>query len=306
MIPAVNKPAKNNQPANVIFIGSSSAFSLAALQTLIEHKQTPIQIILAGHAPANSPPSSLPVSAPARPLQIDTLAQQQGIPVHYVATAATLREMSLEQWPQPDYLLVACFPYLLPSTFIRWPTQRCLNLHPSLLPAYRGPDPVFWQLHNGEQHTGISLHIVTDLLDAGPVVSQIAIDFPAGASRKRLDIFLAQQGVELFCRWLSHHKACPPPMEQIERNATYYPNPAVADYVVSTNWSAKHAFQFMRGAHTPAAGYPIIVSGKNYFLQEALEFDTEQRLSSAIKHEHDNLLIQFSPGTLRAVGKETV
>ena len=302
----MNKSAKNNQPTNIIFIGGSGVFSLAALQTLVKHKQTPTQIIVAGHAPANLPPSSLPVSMPARPLQIDTLAQQQGIPVHYVATAAALREVSLEQWPQPDYLLVACFPYLLPSSFIMWPTQRCLNLHPSLLPAYRGPDPVFWQLHNGEQHTGISLHIVTDSLDAGPVVSQAAIDFPAGASQERLDTFLAQQGVELFCRWLSHHKACSPPTEQIERNATYYPNPTVTDYAVSTNWPAEHAFQFMRGTHTPAAGYPITVAGKNYFLQEALEFDAEQRLPFGIKQEHGNVLIQFSPGTLRAVGKEAI
>ncbi len=302
----MNKSAKNNQPTNIIFIGSSGVFSLAALQTLVKHKQTPTQIIVAGHAPANSPPSSLPVSAPARSLQIDTLAQQHGIPVHYVATAIALREVPLEQWLQPDYLLVACFPYLLPSIFLSWPTQRCLNLHPSLLPAYRGPDPVFWQLHNGEQHMGISLHIVTDLLDAGPVVSQVAIDFPAGASRKKLDTFLARQGTELFCRWLVHHKTHPPPTEQIECNATYYPNPAVADYAVLTSWSAEHAFQFMRGTHTPVTGYPIIVAGKNYFLQEALEFDAEQRLPSAIKHEHDNLLIQFSPGTLRAVGKEAI
>jgi len=50
-----------------------------------------------------------------------------------------------------------------------------LNFHPSLLPYYRGPVPSWWCIHNGETTTGVTLHVVTSEIDAGPILWQSAV-----------------------------------------------------------------------------------------------------------------------------------
>lgn len=50
-----------------------------------------------------------------------------------------------------------------------------LNFHPSLLPYYRGPVPSWWCIHNGETTTGVTLHVVTAEIDAGPILWQSAV-----------------------------------------------------------------------------------------------------------------------------------
>ncbi|PIU33076.1 hypothetical protein COT04_02045, partial [Candidatus Shapirobacteria bacterium CG07_land_8_20_14_0_80_39_12] len=59
--------------------------------------------------------------------------------------------------PQPDIGIVASFGALIPSDIINWPKKGLLNLHPSLLPKYRGPTPVPSALLNGEKETGLTI-----------------------------------------------------------------------------------------------------------------------------------------------------
>lgn len=74
--------------------------------------------------------------------------------------------------PQPDIGIVASFGALIPADIINWPKNGLLNLHPSLLPKYRGPTPVPSAILNGEKETGLTIIKVDEQIDHGPIVSQ--------------------------------------------------------------------------------------------------------------------------------------
>ena len=78
----------------------------------------------------------------------------------------------------PDVALCVTFPALIPDDALDAPRYGIVNGHPSLLPRYRGPNPLGWALRNGETQIGSTLHRMTHELDAGPILAQgsFAID----------------------------------------------------------------------------------------------------------------------------------
>src|SRR2546428_12375660 len=73
---------------------------------------------------------------------------------------------------KPDLILSVLYRRLLPNDVLAAAKIAALNLHPSLLPAYRGRCPINWVLIHGETHTGVSLHHMVERADAGDIVAQ--------------------------------------------------------------------------------------------------------------------------------------
>lgn len=76
---------------------------------------------------------------------------------------------------KPDFFIVASYGKMIPSSWLGIPRKAAWNIHPSLLPKYRGAAPIVWQILNGEKETGLTLALVTPELDAGDIVHQIRI-----------------------------------------------------------------------------------------------------------------------------------
>jgi phosphoribosylglycinamide formyltransferase-1 len=83
---------------------------------------------------------------------------------------------------EPDYLVLAGFMRILGPAFIDAYADRILNIHPSLLPNYKGLDTHQRALDNGETRHGVSIHLVTAELDDGPVILQGAYPIEPGES----------------------------------------------------------------------------------------------------------------------------
>ncbi|MFO1047350.1 MAG: formyltransferase family protein [Geminicoccaceae bacterium] len=86
----------------------------------------------------------------------------------------------------PDLVIVAGLGRLLRPEEIALPPLGILNVHPTLLPAYRGPSPSFWQLWDGVRESGVSIHLVASGMDTGPVVAQARFALPVGATLAEL------------------------------------------------------------------------------------------------------------------------
>ena len=71
-----------------------------------------------------------------------------------------------------DLIVVCVFPQILKSAILRTPRLGVINCHPSLLPRYAGPQPEFWVLKNGEPLSGVTVHVMTEGIDAGDIVAQ--------------------------------------------------------------------------------------------------------------------------------------
>lgn len=97
-----------------------------------------------------------------------------------------------------DFILVACWPYKLSTAVCQLARKSALNLHPSLLPEYRGANPVEEQLRQGGTHPGVSLHILSDEFDAGDIVKQAEFELPGKVDRETFEQQAADLGAHLF------------------------------------------------------------------------------------------------------------
>ena len=99
----------------------------------------------------------------------------------------------------PDLFIVVAFS-VLPKALLAVPRIGSVNLHPSLLPAYRGAAPIVWAVANGEQETGISTFLLNPRVDAGDILMQrriaIAPDETAGQLEARLCLLGADMVLE--------------------------------------------------------------------------------------------------------------
>ena len=105
--------------------------------------------------------------------QIAAFCESQQVPFFSVTRYTVNTEMfELLNQIKPDVVLMVGFSYRIPEHVFKIPHYGFLNVHFGLLPAYKGPDPVFWQIRNGETTGGITIHQINNELDAGPVIMQ--------------------------------------------------------------------------------------------------------------------------------------
>ena len=101
-----------------------------------------------------------------------------------------------------DFMLVACWPVLITPEAIRAATFSSLNLHPSLLPKYRGIDPIGEQFSAGDYEFGVTLHLLSDQYDTGEIVLQQQVSDRTGLNRVELETECARVGADLFIKAL--------------------------------------------------------------------------------------------------------
>ncbi len=81
---------------------------------------------------------------------------------------------------EPDLIIVYSMSQLLPESVFKMPRLGTVNLHPSLLPSYRGADPWFWVYHGMEPENGVTLHFVDKNEDTGDIIYQSKFTMPLG------------------------------------------------------------------------------------------------------------------------------
>ena len=97
-----------------------------------------------------------------------------------------------------DVIVVAAYGQLLPAAALNAPSLGCLNLHPSLLPKYRGPSPVATAILEGETVTGVTLMLLDEGMDTGPIVAQLAYPLSGMETAGDLTLELFQVGAKLL------------------------------------------------------------------------------------------------------------
>lgn len=123
---------------------------------------------------------------------------------------------------QPDVIVVAAYGQILPASVLDIPHYGCLNIHPSLLPEFRGPSPVAAAILAGSEFTGVSLMLMNRGLDTGPVLTRAQIPVSAqdttGSLTARLSRIAAPLLLETLSGWVRVELT---PQPQNEAGATY-------------------------------------------------------------------------------------
>ena len=76
---------------------------------------------------------------------------------------------------KPDMILVCSYGKIIPKQIIDYPEYKCINIHPSLLPKYRGATPIESAILNCDKITGLSFMVMSPQLDAGDIINQVEI-----------------------------------------------------------------------------------------------------------------------------------
>lgn len=132
------------------------------------------------------------------PSPVKTTAVELGIPV---LTPATLKDdgfFTAFSELRPDLCVVVAYGKLIPDRYLKLPRLGFLNIHPSLLPAYRGPSPIQGALLDGCASTGVSLMLLDNEMDHGPVLAQTPWTIPGGADYPFCEDMLSRLGAQLL------------------------------------------------------------------------------------------------------------
>ncbi len=103
---------------------------------------------------------------------VHALARKNNIPLLDTVDINREDEIDFVKSLQPDVLLSAHFNQLFKEQVLQLPKLAAINIHPSLLPAYKGVDPVFYALLRKEEYLGVTVHLMDSTFDTGKIVRQ--------------------------------------------------------------------------------------------------------------------------------------
>ncbi len=282
--------------------------SYATLLPLLRHKIPIAAVVMPGIKPEDGIAGSLGGIAVKQPPKLDTvemLALEYNVPTVYVKQLNDLESYSQISRYEPHFIWAACFPYILPEKIWRLAKIAAINLHPSLLPEYRGPHPVFWQLQRGEPRTGITLHLIDDLPDGGDILLQKDLPLKNGMRDRAISAMIGEQGAKLFIEILRlYQKKALGARPQNPAAASYMGSPAAEDFELHTTWSAQHAFNFMRGTEEWKTPYIVRIGGKTLLLESALAYSPAAVMEEDYRVEEHRVFVRFAQGVLQAYRRE--
>ena len=272
-----------------LFLGMMGNFSPPSLLSLLNSGVDVCAVVLPArdrHAAQQvlhrmEPPQQarplLPVLQSSLHNSITNIAWKHNIPVWEVASMSAPETINLFSQYRPDAMCVACFSLYIPRAILTIPRLGCLNVHPSLLPANRGPDPLFWTFYDGQHETGVTIHMMDEGLDTGPIVAQERVTVPDGVTYAQLEAECAALGGKLLVRslWqLYHGTATLTPQD--ETKSSYLPMPTGKDYVViATEWEARRAYNFIRGVGSKGAPITMLTGGQSIQVTNATSYSHE-------------------------------
>ena len=200
--------------ASYALLASGANFSCEVLQALRQRHYSPSLLILPEFPPAPATPLATPditFNTPQRRL----LQQAPDTEIGYAPQAQQASCASLIRQHSIDFLLVACWPYLIDTILIKSARKGALNIHPSLLPDFRGPDPIQQQLDCHATRFGVSLHLLNQQFDQGDIIAQVELgNLDQSPNRRNLEQQCAARGAELFIAAVKQYQQGWTPLQQ--------------------------------------------------------------------------------------------
>lgn len=179
----------------IIFFGTPE-FSLPSLEALLRRGFNIVAVVTNPDEPAGR-------KQEITPPPVKVFAQKHNIPVFQ---PEKLDDKILSELPEADCFVVVAYGKLIPKSFLDKPKHGIVNVHPSLLPRWRGPSPLQYTILHGDKEAGVTIMKIDEQMDHGPILMQRKLGITDGESKKITykDIHdkLAKVGAELLVETL--------------------------------------------------------------------------------------------------------
>ncbi|MBX3049865.1 MAG: hypothetical protein KF753_00250 [Caldilineaceae bacterium] len=293
----------------VLFLGMGGQFTRIVLERLLATGVDVCGLLLSGPELRPLLPEPSPSADPFNLSLIDSfveanalhLAWEAGIPVHASGPLAAPELSAHIRQLAPDVACVACFDRIIPARVLALPGHGFLNVHPSRLPDFRGPEPLFWQFRAGVNPVGVTVHWMDAGLDTGDIAAQTAVSLPDGISGGGADGLCAAAGGDLLAAVLAQLAEGSAERRAQPTGGSYQPSPGAGDFALDTGWGARRAFNFMRGTGEWGMAYSIKVGDQEWRLSTALSWEPGVTDGRRPEISGDLLRLPLADGWLAAV-----
>jgi len=202
-----------NLKPKIVFMGTPE-FGAVILEGLVKGGYRQVLVITSPDKPAGR-------EKIITPPPIKVIAQKYNIPILQPEILTDSKSQIINY--KPDLIIVAAFGQILPKEILKIPKYGCLNIHPSLLPRWRGASPIQYAILNGDKETGISIILMTEKLDEGEIIASSEFQITnSKITYPELSKELANLGTKLLLetipKWLKNEVK---PKSQNNSEATY-------------------------------------------------------------------------------------
>lgn len=162
----------------------------------------------------------------------------------------------------PDLVVVVAFGQILPREMLTQPRYGCINIHPSLLPQYRGAAPIQWSLIRGEKVTGVTIMRLDEGVDSGDILLQETVAIAPEETFASLHDRLAETGARMLYQtigMLIDQSICPIPQDHTK--ATLAPRLKKEDGLINWHSNVQEILALIRGL-SPEPGAYTYIDGK--------------------------------------------
>lgn len=248
-------PSDAVKPLRILYMGTPE-FAAVSLQYLVEQGYQVVGVVCRADKPRDR-------GMQLTPPPVKVTALQAELPVWQPETLRDGALLPVLEETKPDLIAVVAYGRILPSYVLDYPKYGCINLHGSLLPAYRGAAPIQRAVMNGDRTTGLTTMYLSEGMDEGDMIlrleTEIGPDETAGALTERL----AALGGPLLAETIDRIAAgTAPRVPQDPAQATYAAMLEKAEGKVDFTAAAQKIYDTYRGL-TPAFSTSTMFRGKS-------------------------------------------
>lgn len=276
----------------VIFMGTPS-FAVQSLSALVEMNYDVAAVITQPDRPKGR---GNKLAFP----EVKIKALELGIPVHQPSDIKDIAFLELLSHYQPDVIVVVAYGRILPENVLKLPRYGCINVHGSLLPAYRGAAPIQRAVLEGCKETGVTIMQMDSGMDTGDILLQAQLPITDEDTSGTMFDKLAVLGGELLVKTLEGlRQDIIVPQKQNEEKASYAARILKEDEIIDWNQSAEMISCQIR-ALTPAPGAYTVWNGQRLKVWKSCinKKETKKVPGTVVEVGKNSLLIQTGCGCL--------
>ncbi|MBE9502912.1 MAG: methionyl-tRNA formyltransferase [Proteobacteria bacterium] len=235
----------------VLFMGTP-AFALPSLQALINADCSIQGVVTQPDRPKGRGRQLVPSP-------VKELALKEGLPVFQPEKIRNEAFIDQLRVLSPDVIVVVAFGQILPSQILDIPPLGCVNVHGSLLPAYRGAAPVNWVVVNGEKESGVTTMLMDEGLDTGDMLLKKKVRIASDDTSEVLYHKLSLTGADLLIETLNGLRSDQiKAVKQDDSCASYAPILKKEDGLIDWSKDAEHIVNLTRGMLPWPTAYTLL------------------------------------------------
>ena len=240
------------------------------------------------------------------PCEVKEYAIEKGIKVYQPEKLRENKEIvDILKNINPDVICIVAYGKIIPKEILEIPKYGCINVHPSLLPKYRGSAPIQWAILNGDKETGVTTMYLDEGMDSGDIILQTKTPIDKDETSGELWDRLSKIGAELLVETLEkiENKTAP----RIKQPKEFTLAPMLEKSQAKIDWESKTAEEIknlVRGLNPIMGAYAVLNQKKIKFWKvDKLSIDEFINKYPEFK-EYEYRFLEIDPGTVLYIDKK--